>query len=319
MSETLPDKSNEALVSIIIPFFNREKFLAESIESVLAQTYGNRELILVDDGSTDKSPQIARNYVEKYPDRIFLCAHENGKNHGASSSRNLGIKQAKGDFITFLDSDDVFLPETLKIELAAFDRNPQADVVCGTLQYWFSWSDEGRKNERDFIVNLGLTTERLYQPPSLLIHNLRAGGRKPGIGCVILRSEFAKKFSLFEDDFNYVCEDQIFWAKISLQAKIYLVDACLAKYRQHADSSVALLIKSGKTVSDWEKFSAWLENYLIENKVENRDLWEAVRLYRKENNYRIKYERLLNLYHRLLPYHLRYRIRDVIIAWRTRS
>src|SRR5438045_2206644 len=102
MREILPDKSNEALISIIIPFFNREEFLAESIESVLAQTYSNWELVLVDDGSTDKSPQTARNYVEKYPDRILLYAHENGKNRGASSSRNLGIKHATGDFITFL-------------------------------------------------------------------------------------------------------------------------------------------------------------------------------------------------------------------------
>src|SRR5687767_8270641 len=123
------NKFNQAKVSIIIPFFNREEFLAESIESVLTQTYQNWELLLINDGSTDKSLEIAENFVEKYPGRIFIHAHENGRNRGASSSRNLGIKHATGGFITFLDSDDVFLPETLEIEIEAFARNPEADVV----------------------------------------------------------------------------------------------------------------------------------------------------------------------------------------------
>jgi len=319
MPESSSNKSNEALVSIIIPFFNREEFLAEAIESVLTQTYRDWELLLVDDGSTDKGPQIARRYAEQYPDRIYIYAHENGKNRGASSSRNLGIKYAKGNYITFLDSDDIFLPQTIETEIDAFSRVPETDVICGTLQYWFSWSEQAHENERDFIVNLGLTAGRLYHPPSLLIHNLRAGGRKPGIGCVILKSEITKNFSLFEDDFRYVCEDQIFWAKISLHAKIYVLDTCLAKYRQHGNSSIAALTKNKKTVSGWEKFSEWLENYLVENKVEDRELWRALKLCRKENDYRIKYERLLNLYHRLLPHHLRYRIRDAIIAWRMRK
>ncbi len=310
---------NNPKVSIIIPFFNREKFLTESVESVLSQSFTNWELILIDDGSTVESTKIAQNFVEKYPDKIFLYAHEDGKNLGASASRNLGIKHSNGDFITFLDSDDCFFSNTLEIGISAFTQNPEAEAVCGTLQYWFSWSAENFANERDFVVNLGVPTEKLYQPPTLLIHNLRAGGRKPGIGCVILRGEFAKKHQLFENDFRYIGEDQILWAKICLNGNIFIVQNCFAKYRQHNNSSIKIGIKSGKETSDWEKYLTWLENYLQQNKIENSDLWNALRLCRKENNYKAKYQRLFDLYRRFFPYHLRYKIRDLIVKWRNRG
>jgi glycosyltransferase involved in cell wall biosynthesis len=319
MSATLPNKPRAATVSVIIPFFNRANFLAEAVESVLAQTYQNWELILIDDGSTDTSPQVARDFVRKYPDKIFLHSHENRMNRGASSSRNLGVKYAKGNLIAFLDSDDVFLPYALEVAVAAFDRNKEASVVCGILQYWFSWTSQQDKKEHDFLVNLGLPTGNLYEPPSLLVHNLRAGGRKPGMGCVILRSEFARKFDMFEDDFAFVCEDQIFWAKVSLHAKIYLLGDCLAKYRQHPDASVSVLKESGDTNAGWRQFSAWLEDYLVENKIESQEVWQALRVLQKEIRYRVRYRRLMSLYRRALPYHLRYRIRDLIIGWRTRK
>jgi glycosyltransferase involved in cell wall biosynthesis len=306
-------------VSIIIPFFNREKFLAEAIESVLAQTYQDWELILIDDGSSDSSSDIVRSFIQKYPEKIFLYAHEDGANRGASASRNLGIKYASGNFITFLDSDDVFLPNTLEVEVAAFGQNLEANAVCGTLQYWFSWTRQQNKKERDFLVNLGLPSGKLYQPPNLLVHNLRAGGRKPGIGCVILKAEFVDQFDLFEDDFRFVCEDQIFWAKVSLYARIYVLNDCLAKYRQHPHSSVSVLMEYGDTAANLRQFSDWLEHYLAENKIENQELWQALKVLRKENSYRLRYQQLMRLYHRMLPYHIRYRIRDLIIRWRTRK
>lgn len=319
MPETSQNISNRGIVSVIIPFFNREEFLAEAIESVLAQTYQSWELILIDDGSTDKSAETAHGFVEKHPNKIFIYAHENGKNRGASSSRNLGIKRATGDFITFLDSDDVLLPRTLEIEISAFEKNANADIVCGTLQYWFSWTNQADKKERDFTVNLGLRAGKIYEPPYLLVHNLRAGGRKPGIGCVILKSDFAKSLTMFENDFRYVSEDQIFWAKISLYGKIYVLDDCLAKYRQHPHSSSAALVKSGNVNADLEEFSEWLENHLIESDVKIQEVWRSLRLWQKENSYRVKYKRLINLYQKIFPYHVRYRIRDLIIGWRTRK
>jgi len=312
-------RENRPAVTVIIPFLNREKFLSESIESVLAQTFTHWELILVDDGSTDDSLAVANAFVDKFPGQIFLYTHENGKHRGASSSRNLGINHAKGEFITFLDSDDIFLPDTLEIELDVFKKNPGAEVVCGTLEYWFSWTDERDIKERDFVVKLGLESDKLYQPPSLLVHNLRACGRKPGIGSVILRSGCAEKIDLFEDDFVYVSEDQLFWAKVSLNFQIYIIDACLLKYRQHGKSSVAELIESRQLVPDWNELLTWVENYLAEKKIEDQEIWEALRACQKENYYRGKFERILNIYQKILPVRTRYRIRDFIIRWRTRG
>jgi glycosyltransferase involved in cell wall biosynthesis len=317
MSASLPNKPTASTVSVIIPFFNRADFLSEAVESVLAQTYSNWELILVDDGSTDTSPEAARRFVQKHPKKVFLYSHENGINRGASSSRNLGIKHATGDLITFLDSDDVFLPETLEIAVGAFDRNTEANVVCGTLQYWFSWSDQQNKTERDFMVNLGLPANTLYEPPSLLVHNLRAGGRKPGIGSVVLKSDLAKQFDMFEEDFAFVCEDQVFWAKLSMHAKIYVLKDCLAKYRQHPSSSVSALMKHGDINANWRQFAEWLEKYLVESSIDSHEIRQALQVFQKENSYRVRFHRLLRLYHRVLPYHIRYRIRDVIISWRT--
>lgn len=319
MSTTLRDKPTGATVSVIIPFFNRENFLAEAIESVLAQTYQNWELILIDDGSTDTSRYIAQSFVQKYPDKIFLYTHENGINRGPGPSRNLGVKYAKGGFITFLDSDDVFLPNTLEVAVTAFDRKAAASVVCGTLQYWFSWTNRQNKKERNFLVNLGLPAGNLYEPPSLLVHNLRAGGRKPGIGCVILKSELAKKFDMFEDDSALIGEDQIFWAKVTLHATIYVIGDCLAKYRQHPHSSVSAFMENGDANAALSQFSAWLENYLVENKIESQEVLQALTVFRKENSYRARFQRLMRLYHRILPYYIRYRIRDLITGWRTRN
>ena len=116
--------SNPPLVSVIIPVYNVEKYLRECLDSVLAQTYKNLEVILVDDGSTDSSTDICREYCEK-DKRFKLHQKENG---GASSARNLGLNCAKGDYLYFLDSDDYLKSIALEkmIECACHNN---ADLV----------------------------------------------------------------------------------------------------------------------------------------------------------------------------------------------
>ena len=92
------------LVSVITPVFNVESFLRETIASVLNQQYTNWELILIDDGSTDGSAEIAKSYSSKFPGKIFYYEHEDHVNRGASPSRNLGLAKVKGELISFLDS-----------------------------------------------------------------------------------------------------------------------------------------------------------------------------------------------------------------------
>ena len=116
--------SNNPLVSVIIPVYNVEKYLRECLDSVLAQTYKNLEVILVDDGSTDSSTDICREYCEK--DKRFKL-HQKG-NGGASTARNFGLNCAKGEYLYFLDSDDYLQPTALeKMVMCASQNN--ADLV----------------------------------------------------------------------------------------------------------------------------------------------------------------------------------------------
>lgn len=310
MSANSSENQNRPLVSIIIPFFNREEFLNEAIESVLSQNEKNWELLLINDGSTDSSVEIAQAYVERYPSKIYLLNHENVENRGASASRNLGIGKAKGDYITFLDSDDVFFSDTIRKELEAFDKNPEADAVCGTLECWYSWSQEAEKWEKDFKIDLVLQTEKLYRPPELLVHNLIAGGRKPGMNCVILKRDFAKKTALFEEDYTHVGEDQVFWTKVSLYGSVYVTDEVFAKYRQHPASTCAVETQDGKDFQSLDIFLNWLENYMLEKNVDNKDLWNALRRFKRTHYLGTKFHKLKRIYRRALPLYVRYKMRD---------
>jgi len=116
----------ENLVSIIIPVYNAEAYLAENIDSVLNQAYESFELILVDDGSTDKSAQIMKNYSEREP-RVVALYQENS---GAPTARNYGLSVAKGEYIQFIDSDDFMAKQALHRMVTALEETG-ADLVVG--------------------------------------------------------------------------------------------------------------------------------------------------------------------------------------------
>src|SRR5215211_5603498 len=95
--------SSKPRVSAIIIFLNAEKFIEEAIESVFGQTYDDWELLLVDDGSTDYSTQIALRYAEHYPEKVRYLEHPGHENRGMSAARNLGLSHARGEYVAFLD------------------------------------------------------------------------------------------------------------------------------------------------------------------------------------------------------------------------
>ncbi len=116
--------SNVPKVSIITCFLNVEAFIDEAIKSVLLQDYTNWELILFDDGSNDGSTDIAKKYTSAYPDKIFYKEHQSHVNKGLSASRNAAISEATGEFITFLDADDVWLPGYLSHQVNLINSLP---------------------------------------------------------------------------------------------------------------------------------------------------------------------------------------------------
>jgi len=123
----------EALVSVIMPAFNAEKFIAESIESVVAQTYPNWELVVVDDGSTDGTAKIIKRYQAAEP-RIKYFYQKNARQ---GIAKNLGISESYGEYIAFLDADDLWLPEKLDIELDYIDNwsmREDLKILAGTVK-----------------------------------------------------------------------------------------------------------------------------------------------------------------------------------------
>jgi cellulose synthase/poly-beta-1,6-N-acetylglucosamine synthase-like glycosyltransferase len=95
LENDLKEMNHQPLVSVIMIFFNEEKFIEEAIASIIAQIYKHWELLLVDDGSTDRSTEIAKSYAEKYPEKVRYLEHENHENRGMSATRNLGISNNK--------------------------------------------------------------------------------------------------------------------------------------------------------------------------------------------------------------------------------
>lgn len=114
----------KALVSIITPMYNSEAFISEAIKSVINQTYKNWELLLIDDGSLDNTIRLVSPFLEDYPNIKLI---QNKENSGAAISRNKGIEAAKGDYIVFLDADDLWKPQKLEKQLAFMEEN-ECDV-----------------------------------------------------------------------------------------------------------------------------------------------------------------------------------------------
>ena len=129
----------QALVSIIVPVYNVEKYICETIECVRKQTFANWELLLVEDCSKDNTVAVIQEYLEKVKDeRVRLIRQE--KNNGAARSRNRGLKEAKGRYIAYLDADDLWVPEKLAKELAFMEDKQAAFAFTG-----YEFADENGK------------------------------------------------------------------------------------------------------------------------------------------------------------------------------
>lgn len=134
------------MISVIITAYNRPDFLGEAIDSALAQTYADKEVIVVDDGSTEPG---TRAVLAAYGDRIRAIRKENG---GVASARNAGIRAAKGDLLAFLDDDDVWLPDKLARQAEAFEKHPEVGLVYTNC---VRFNEHGELPERDMAPRSG--------------------------------------------------------------------------------------------------------------------------------------------------------------------
>lgn len=121
----------EPLVSVIVPAYNQAHFLPETIDSVLAQTYRNWEIIILDDGSTDDTPEVAKRYTVR--DKRIRYEHQ--ENRGLAAARNKAISFSKGEYLCLLDADDLMEKDKISLQLAEFKNNPDVDIVYTAVQF----------------------------------------------------------------------------------------------------------------------------------------------------------------------------------------
>ncbi|MDM8524117.1 glycosyltransferase [Desulfococcaceae bacterium HSG8] len=297
----------EPFVSAITIFFNEEKFIREAIESVFAQTYENWELILVDDGSTDRSTQIARQYAEKFSGKVRYLEHHNHENRGMSASRNLGVRNAKGSHIAYLDGDDVWMPDLLERQVAILESHPGAVMLSAPLQLWHSWSGNPGDKHRDCILEVGDDglhpfSDRLVKPPGLLCLFLRNELFIPG--SVLMKRKAISDVGGYEDRFRDGYSDAAVFVKICLTSPVFISSECGYKYRKHQGSYTYQSYHNDEDDTSRELYLNWVSNYLSEQKVRDPNVWKALnyarRIHRHPKLYRMQ-EKVLRLGYRILP------------------
>ena len=201
-------------VSVIIPTYNRASWLTGAIESVLEQTFSDYELLIIDDGSTDNTLEI----VNPFGDRIKYFYQSN---RGPSAARNLGIKNARGEFITFLDSDDRWLKNKLLAQVNLMTADPQVKI-CYTDEIWI---------RRGVRVNPG----KIHQKYSGWIYQRCLPLCIISPSSVMIHREVLERVGLFDETFP-VCEDYDLWLRVSSRYPITFINKPLIiKNGGHAD------------------------------------------------------------------------------------
>lgn len=268
--------STAPIVSAIIIFLNEERFLPQAIESVLGQSYADWELLLVDDGSTDSSTTIARDYAARHPERIRYLEHRGHTNRGMSAARNLGLDHACGRYVGFLDADDVWLPDKLREQVAVLDAHPQVAMVYGRTLIWHSWRG-AEAAARDEFCDLGVKPDMVIEPPRLLVKLIENRVQTPTTCNALLRREVFAQVGRFEEAFRGMFEDQVFFMKLSLVAAVFVSSRCWARYRQREDSSSAQAQAAGQVRAARQRLLAWLEAYLREQGTTAPEVWRMLR------------------------------------------
>ena len=263
-------------VSVVLIFFNDERFLPEAVSSVLEQTYTDWELILADDGSTDGSSAFARRCADEQPDRVAYVDHEGHANRGPSAARNLGVRVSRGQYVAVLDSDDVWEPNKLAEQVAILDAHPDVGLVVGTSMYWWSWAGE-ETVQRDRIMAIGAAHNQVHPPPELALQLYPLGrGVSPCPSSWLLRRELIDRVGGWEEHIAPVYEDQGFLGKAYLVAPVWVSSRCWDRYRRHPGQLVSVTDSDGYRAAR-RTYLAWYEGHLRETGVEDRRLWRALR------------------------------------------
>ncbi len=231
---------NEILVSVIMPTYNRESFIVEAVNSIIHQTHKKWELIIIDDNSNDNTGKIIKQ-IKLTESRIIY--HKLNNNMGASHARNIGMEVARGDFITFLDSDDEYFPTKIakQLELLISDKNSNLGIVsCGAIDFL---------NGIEYNRRLPIKRKNYYK--SLLSKEKKIGAGTPFL---MIKSSIFKKENISFDTSLKAMEDWDFVLQIVKTHDFGFVNDYLVKVNHHKNdrlytsinASEALLVQYAK-------------------------------------------------------------------------
>lgn len=208
-------------ISIVMPAYNGERTILETLNSLQQQTFSNFEIILINDGSTDRTLEIVNNFKDP---RLKIFSYENG---GLTAARNRGLSHSTGEFIALLDQDDLWTPDKLELQLAALQKNPEAGVA-------YSWTSFMGANKEWFYSGNHVNFEGNVFA-DLLIDNFLDNGSNP-----LMRRQAIESIGEF-DPVVGPCDDWDYWLRLAAQWSFVLVPKEQIFYRQ---SSTSLTSKS---------------------------------------------------------------------------
>lgn len=218
-------KKNKS-ITVIIPTYNRRSFLEQAILSVLNQTLPCTELIVVDDGSTDGTEMLVREFASHADISIRYIFQ---KNKGASSARNQGIRQAVGNMICFLDSDDRFMPNKIAFQKQALDESG-----CSVSHTCEQWLRRGKH----------LNQKQKHQPPDGYIFSDCLPMCVVGMSTVMIRRELFDKYGMFDESLP-CCEDYDYWLRVSTIEKFKLVSQPLTVKNGGREDQLSVIYRAG--------------------------------------------------------------------------
>jgi glycosyltransferase involved in cell wall biosynthesis len=224
LDKNLKNLFHNPLVSVIMPVYNGEKYIEQSIISVINQSYINWELIIIDDGSTDNT-KIKVNALRLVDKRIKYYYQ---KNCGQAKARNLGVHFSVGDYLAFLDSDDLWYPNKLKITIEAFLNNPEIHLVYTGF---------------DYIDESNILLDRCFIHPDIYnIHNSLLKFDFIGTLTVIIKKTIFLEVNGFDEKL-YGTEDWDLWIRVSSNYNIKYIDLILSSYRENPNGSSKKVFK----------------------------------------------------------------------------
>lgn len=233
-------------VSVIMPSYNKEKYISKAIESILGQTFGDFELIIIDDGSSDGSVGVIRTYSDT---RIRFSQNE--ANIGIAATRNIGLDKACGEYIALLDADDITTEFRLEREACFLDTYPDIDVVFGS----FDEIDENDIPHETFFVPLKNPD---YIKARLLVQDVIPNG-----SCMY-RKSFVKRHDIWYRDGFLGMDDYLFWVECSLHGRITGMQDLFLHWRNLPGNSTNHYKYAGEYEAERRKKYAQIQKFALE-------------------------------------------------------